>query len=137
MRLIDADMFEAYGTVIPEEYREQGKDAFIAGATEVLEQIDNAQTVDPESLPIVQQLRADMETLISERDTAILNMKTFSEDWYKGNGGFPCKYCKNQLPDGKCSWYMQHNESNVCAGRNFEWRGLVKESAIENNREGA
>lgn len=85
-RLIDANHFEAYGTVIPEEYRGPGEAAFLAGATEVLERIDDAPTIDPETIPIVRQLRADLARVTAERDAVYCLPVKPGDKVYQQNG---------------------------------------------------
>lgn len=68
-RPIDANLFEAYGTVIPEEYKGAGEAAFLAGVAEVLERIDDIPTIATETLPVVQKLQErvkDLEKQLSD-----------------------------------------------------------------------
>lgn len=68
MILKDVEPFEAYG-VKPDDCKYEGNDffAYVAGVQSVLEKLDNAPEVDPESLPVVKQLRAELETVKKER----------------------------------------------------------------------
>ncbi len=52
MRIIDADKFEVFTCVMPEEYRKSDETiaAYSGGMDKVLEAIDAAPTIDPESL---------------------------------------------------------------------------------------
>ena len=100
MRLIDADKFEAYsanGTDLEEEEFL----AYLSGMQRVLEDIDAAPTIDPETLPIVRQLRAELEQVKADRDAAIEYLREI--EWCAG-----CKHfggldgCKNG-PWGQCT----------------------------------
>lgn len=52
MRLIDAEKFEVFSCVIPKKYRKNNETiaAYSCGMGKVLEAIDAAPTIDPESL---------------------------------------------------------------------------------------
>ena len=63
MRLIDADKFEAFPVEPPEGYSDKQLEAYAAGATLVLEKIDASPAIDPESLPVVQDLRKKVQVL--------------------------------------------------------------------------
>lgn len=71
MILKDVEPFEAYG-VKPDDCKYEGNDffAYVAGVQSVLEKLDSAPEIDPESLPVVKQLRAELEKVKAERDTA-------------------------------------------------------------------
>nr|WP_276871581.1 hypothetical protein [Fournierella massiliensis] len=70
--------------------------------------IHSAQTIDPESLPIVQQLRAELERVTAERDALL---KELSGE------------C------GVCSHYDDciKNHYSCCDGSNWEYCGPKKE----------
>lgn len=52
MRLIDADKFEVFTCIMPEEYRKSDETiaAYSGGMDKVLKAIDAAPTIDPDSL---------------------------------------------------------------------------------------
>lgn len=61
IRLIDANRFEVFVC----ESRCKSKkymDGFLDGASTVLNAIDNAPTIDPETLPLVKELRATIQS---------------------------------------------------------------------------
>ena len=70
--------------------------------------IENAPTIDPETLPIVQQLRAELERVTAERDALL---KELSGE------------C------GVCSHYDDciKNHYSCCDGSNWEYCGPKKE----------
>lgn len=86
-------------------------------------QLDDAPTIDPETMPIVRELREKLKQVTEERDAAVSDMKNFTVDWWENGNGFPCKYCKHQLSNGNCEWKMLYNGSDMCLAHNFVWRG--------------
>ena len=125
MRLIDADKFEAYsanGTDLKgEEFL-----AYLSGMQRVLEDIDAAPTIDPETLPIVRQLREELERVTAERDAAIKELNGVSslvDDL--------AEFVDHEIhPVVDYNLYLDLRE-NVDAVSMFqhedEWRGLHKE----------
>ena len=125
MRLIDADKFEAYsanGTDLEgEEFL-----AYLSGMQRVLEDIDAAPTIDPETLPIVRQLREELERVTAERDAAIKELNGVSslvDDL--------AEFVDSEIhPVVDYNLYLDLRE-NVDAVSMFqhedEWRGLHKE----------
>lgn len=125
MRLIDADKFEAYsanGTDLEgEEFL-----AYLSGMQRVLEDIDAAPTIDPETLPIVRQLREELERVTAERDAAIKELNGVSslvDDL--------AEFVDREIhPVVDYNLYLDLRE-NVDAVSMFqhedEWRGLHKE----------
>lgn len=49
-------------------------------------------TIDPETLPIVQELRKELERVTRERDAAIRDLKECAVENY-----MECNYCKNEI----------------------------------------
>lgn len=83
MRLIDAERFEAYDCKTSAcAYEGNEFHAYLDGMQRVLEDLDAAPTIDPESLPIVQQLRAELkqykELDVTPRQISLL-VKFFKE----------------------------------------------------------
>lgn len=83
--------------------------------------IENAPTIDPESLPIVQQLRAELERVKAERDAAVSDLKTICD----------CDYCEGGCvsTEEECCMFCEV-EGCLCrgciGGVNWTWRGLQK-----------
>lgn len=48
--------------------------------------------IDPETLPIVQQLRAELARVTAERDAAVADMQALM--WYSGDG---CEICEHKI----------------------------------------
>jgi hypothetical protein len=104
MRLIDAERFE--------ELFNQQVDL---GATDLFDAVEDAlqdtESIDPETLPIVKELRKELERVTRERDALIWDMKVF------GSGCYSCKHfdvinkkCKANEPCG--------------VNNNWEWKGI-------------
>ena len=62
-RLIDAN-------ALCEDWLENGENEYVYDTNSFLASIDDATTIDPETLPIVRQLREELEQAKSERDAA-------------------------------------------------------------------
>ena len=71
----------------------------------------NPNTIDPETLPIVQELRKELERVTAERDSLIWDMKV------TGSGCYSCKHF--DAPNGKCKANEPCGVNN-----NWEWRGI-------------
>lgn len=69
--------------------------------------IENAPTIDPETLPIVQELREQLERVTRERDALL---KEFAGD---------CGMCLHYEDCAK--------KRTSCGGADWEWYGLQKE----------
>lgn len=163
-RLIDANELRGIESLLNTDIIRGSKEASWL-MSQVLHDIDAMPTIDPETMPIVRELREKMERTeqelrnvkycydiakngerqlrrqvnevtaewaecakklkraTAERDAAVSDMKNFSVDWWEDDNGFPCKYCKHQLADGRCKWKMSHKESDGCFAYEFEWRG--------------
>ena len=103
-RLIDANklnkkkkyLFETRGLPFPKsEWFIKADDLF------------GAPTIDPETLPLVRQLREELARVTAERDAAVKDLETvmriYSEDDYIGLSCFLCCVCsKNEACDGSC-----------------------------------
>lgn len=78
-----------------------------------LQRVKNAQTIDPETLPIVQKLREELARVTAERDAAV---KTIFE-W------IGCPECKQW--DSENEWCMKHDRKADSSDRcnTPEWRG--------------
>lgn len=85
--------------------------------TQVLHDIQSMPTIDPETLPIVQELREQLERVTQERDAAVEQLRGDCEK---------CAYYKvtwnGCTPDFECPL------SDRCLNRDmWEWRGPQKE----------
>lgn len=69
-------------------------------------------TIDPETLPIVQQLRDELENVKAERNAAVSDIETYMA--YPNDN---CQFCKN----ASC---QSRNGTKPCLPK---WRGLHKE----------
>ena len=75
-------------------------------------------TIDPETIPIVRQLREELARVTAERDAAVKDLETAMRiDSEADDMGFSCFLChvciKNDTRDGAC---------------NPKWRGQKKEA---------
>lgn len=109
-RLIDAN-------ALREDWLENGENEYVYDTNSFLESLDDAPTIDPESLPIVRQLREELARVTAERDAAVKDLETAmkidSEVDDIGLSCFLCRVCsKNDTCDGVC---------------NPKWRGPRKE----------
>lgn len=77
--------------------------------------VDAAPTIDPESLPVVRQLREELARVTAERDAAIKDLEQ-AIDVYRDDEGWDllCRFC-----DGKSC-----REEKECVPK---WRGPQKE----------
>lgn len=85
--------------------------------SQVLHDIQASPTIDPETLPIVRQLREELAQVTAERDAAVKDLETAmridSEADDIGLSCFLCHVCiKNDTCDGAC---------------NPKWRGQKKD----------
>lgn len=74
---------------------------------------EGAPTIDPENLPIVRQLREELERVTKERNAAIKDLKECAVENY-----MECNYCKNEIKK-----YVSEICRNCNDGSNFEHRG--------------
>lgn len=88
--------------------------------------IENAPTIDPETLPIVRELREKLEQVTAERDAAIADLKILSDCDY-------CKYdCKNYEEDDCRFCSVKKCKCKTCKdGSSWEWRGPIAENGSE------
>lgn len=116
-RLIDATSLKV---LFEHEYRhnKQFKQSSVYKAWQgAIQLLYDQPTIDPESLPIVRQLREELARVTAERDAAI---KTIFE--WSG-----CAECKQW--DRENEWCKKHDrEADSCDGCDTpEWRGPQKE----------
>ena len=132
MILKDVEPFEVYDCKTGGcGYEGESFDAYVNGMQKVLEDLDSAPEIDPESLPVVQQLRAEVERLnkgienlsknvesaYKQRDAAIEELhgycpayKNYTENHCEG----ACADCKHEY------WVYDSHE----AQDRWEWRGV-------------
>lgn len=109
MRLGDLDElkneFEWLESVVCECQKDSVRDS--------IQRVENAPTIDPETLPIVQELRKELEWVTKERNAAIKDLKECAVENY-----MECNYCKNEIKK-----YVSEICRNCNDGSNFEHRG--------------
>lgn len=113
-RLIDANNLGigmAYQSEFYPNYFAIGWNSALKAVTEI------SPTIDPETLPIVRQLREELERVTAERDAAI-------KEIFQWTG---CPACKHW--DSADNWCNKHDRSaDSCDGCSTpEWHGLHKE----------
>lgn len=82
----------------------------------LVDAISNQPTIDPETLPIVQELRAELEKANKERDAAVNDLRDCAVEDYA-----ECMYCSHR---NKGTVLCQ----NCIYGSNWEWIGLKDEN---------
>ena len=124
MRLIDADELMKKVLYLPTGQKSHGVPIMFHGV--VAADVDDMPTADPESLPIVRQLREKLERVTAERDAAIKELNGVSslvDDL--------AEFVDSEIhPVVDYNLYLDLRE-NVDAVSMFqhedEWRGLHKE----------
>ena len=80
--------------------------------------IESAPTIDPETLPIVQELRKELERVTKEREAAIADL------YYT----CACETCALQYtvdcPLGECIEPCSHISSDLINNTPYKWRGI-------------
>lgn len=83
--------------------------------------IEYAPTIDPETLPLVRQLREELARVTAERDAAVLDMEALM--WHSGDG---CEICEHKIVE------QRHPYTKLgCKlewGCRPKWRGPQKEA---------
>lgn len=80
----------------------------------LMSEVQAMPTIDPEALPIVRQLREELERVTAERDAAVSDLRGRAIESYS-----ECMYCLYRTAKSFC-W-------NCNNGSNWTWRGLHKE----------
>lgn len=78
-----------------------------------VDDISTLPEINPENLPVVQQLRAELEKTKTERDVAVGDLLRCAIDSYT-----ECIYCSHKNKDTFCC--------NCFSGSNWEWVGVQK-----------
>lgn len=120
MRLIDADAVElGFDELCRSPYFKHDVNAKHGAETlmDVCVRTDShmPNTIDPETIPIVRQLRGELARVAEERDAAVKDLETIME--YGGENLDTCKFCKNV----KC---YARGGTKLCIPK---WRGPQKE----------
>lgn len=117
MRLIDADNL-GVGKANPDTF--ERKD-YANGWNSALQAItEAAPTVDPETFPVVRQLREELALVTAERDSAVKDIETvMSYEYADDIWRFLCSICQNKLPAGECKC-----TGTVCIPK---WAGIRKD----------
>lgn len=116
-RLIDATSLKV---LFKHEYRhnKQFKQSSVYKAWQgAIQLLYDQPTIDPESLPIVRQLREELEKVTAERDAAVKDVKDLVLGEIKA-----CSYCKHNDPE---NFDCMTEGFGYCG--NWEWRGPQKE----------
>ena len=82
-RLIDAN-------ALREDWLENGENEYVYDTNSFLASLDASPTIDPETLPIVRQLREELERVTAERDAAVSDLENIMA--YNSD---TCQSCKN------------------------------------------
>lgn len=106
MRLIDANELEKKS--IPHVRGEHGYSAKSENWAVLVKDIIDAPTIDPETMPIVQELKKQLEQVTKERDSAIKYLKVAVGE--TGNC-YGCKWCDEKT--GKCKNEIAKYECNL------------------------
>lgn len=95
--------------------------------SQVLHDIAAMPTIDLETMPIVQQLRAELKQVKAERDAALADLEYTA----------CCETCAHGCnKPGKICCFCDNRECTckTCAGgENWKWRGIVSENEEEKN----
>lgn len=86
-------------------------------ANTLMRYIKRQSTIDHETLPIVRQLREELEKVTAERDAAVKDLETVMEISERELPGFLCGFCVKNPFCAKCN--------------GAKWRGAQKEEQHE------
>lgn len=125
MRMIDADFLLS---LISDLEVQTGKKCCASAVKTCIEEffpyvVADCPTIDPEKLPIVQQLRKELKAIKAERDAAVRDMHKNTK----------CFICMHLPADGN----MAHCKHYAACGLNYihwKWRG-VKENNNANQKD--
>lgn len=112
MRLGDLD-------ALREDWLENGENEYVYDTNSFLASIDEQPTIDPETLPIVRQLREDLARVTAERDAAVKDRAELAD--------YELAVCEQfclgdrEHDIAPCAWLID----GMCKLR--EWRGPQKE----------
>ena len=106
MRLGDLD-------ALRDDWLENGENEYVYDTNSFLSSIDDQPTIDPETLPIVRELREELERVTAERDAIKRDIEEAMKISELEFPGFLCEFCAKNPFCVKCS--------------GPEWRGQQKE----------
>lgn len=112
MRLGDLD-------ALRDDWLENGENEYVYDTNSFLSSIDDQPTIDPETLPIVRELRDELERVTAERDAAIKDIEAaMASENTQNILDYLCSLCQN----------MDLNRGCTCDGKCLpKWRGAQKE----------
>lgn len=84
MRLIDANELYGIESLLNTDIVQNSPEASWL-MSQVLHDIQASPTIDPETIPIVRQLRADLARVTAERDAAVECIYNIEDDLDRGN----------------------------------------------------
>lgn len=88
--------------------------------SDIFSQVDPfCPTIDPESLPIVQELREQLARVTAERDAAITDMEALM--WFSGEG---CRICSHCIEVHKTPYVRLDCNLRPKKDCTPEWRGI-------------
>lgn len=112
MRIGDLD-------ALREDWLENGENEYVYDTNSFLSSIDDQPTIAPETLPIVRQLRAELERVTAERDAAIKDIEAaMGSESTQNILKYLCSLCQNKDLNRGCTC------DGKCAPK---WRGAQKE----------
>ena len=119
-RLIDANELRGIESLLNTDVIRGSKEASWL-ISQVLHDIDAMPAIDPETLPIVKQLREELTKVTAERDAAVHDLEEIND----------CSYCANNCvsEDNFCEFCGVENClcRGCIGGGNWTWSGLQKE----------
>lgn len=119
MRLIDADAL-----LDKQEALYMKRHILFHGVTAYT--IESSPTIDPETLPIVKELMAQLDRVTAERDAAIKDMEALM--WFSGEG---CKICNHCTVVHKTPYVRYGCDLRPEKDCTPKWRGIQKEQNDE------
>ena len=135
MILKDVERFEAYDCNTNGcAYSGESLLAYVEGMQHVLEDLDIVPTIDPESMPVIKQLREEIDRL----NHGIENLSKAVEIAYKQRDAAveqlrgDCRACKNYTENhcyGPCAGckYEYYQYRCIDARDHWEWRGVKED----------
>lgn len=116
-RLIDAN--ELKKKSIPHVRGEHGYSAKAENWAVLVKDINNSPAIDPETLPIVRELREQLARVTAERDAAITDMEALM--WFSGEG---CRICSHCIEVHKTPYVRLDCNLRPKKDCTPEWRGI-------------
>lgn len=125
-RLIDANELIRCLERIVSDYTSNGLFPNGYDINSAIDDITDTPTIEPETLPIVRQLREELAQVTAERDAAVNDLL------HAGQGNDFCLYCVHCCVNGNTKYRPHETYMEFCKKcdddySQFEWRGLHKE----------